>query len=170
MGPAVHICSRAGWAATRAQGVVWPIQCTLELATDTVPGARSTYLLQLQLSPAPVVRIGVQARGEQASDGSRVHLGQVYDDVEASGWAGGRSRRGRRWLLMCCAHSGQGGRMAGHLSLDAAGERTPVGSAAVWHARGSEGSRGQATIGLCRARAAGGYRGARRAGRVRGAN
>lgn len=53
-----------------------------------------TYLLQLKLRPAAVVGVRVQARGEQAPDGGRIHVGQ---HVATSSARRRRQTRTRRW-------------------------------------------------------------------------
>lgn len=71
-----------------------------------------TYLLQLKLSPAPVVGIGVEAGGEQAPNGSNIHSERT---VEASvSQALTEKGEGEAAVVGKIARSGKEKSMAGH--------------------------------------------------------
>lgn len=64
-------------AICRIRGTAW------QKVGRGVEAWRRAYLLQLNLSPPPIIRIRLQTRGEQAPDGGGVHGGQ-------RGWKFGR--------------------------------------------------------------------------------
>lgn len=71
---------------------------------------RYAYLLQLNFSPPPIIRFRLQARGEQAPDGGRVHGGQ-------RGWSLGRRRGGEAQLMVVRGKRADGGASSGRVRI-----------------------------------------------------